>query len=58
MPTYLLVFASRRFYKKEFDIGGKDVCFGWRVPSDPVFLFSPIPTSPFPLLAQDLYMEK
>lgn len=42
-------------------MGGKVVCFGGRgggVPSDPVFLFSPIPTSPFPLLAQDLYMEK
>lgn len=59
MPTYLLVFASKKFCKKEsLTLGGKVVCCRWGVPSDPVFLFNPIPASPFPLLAQDLYMEK
>lgn len=59
MPTHLLVFASRSFGKKgSLTLGGKVVCCGWGVPSDPVFLFSPIPASPFPLHAQDLYMEK
>lgn len=59
MLTYLLAFASRGFCKKDSLTREVTVICNLGVPSsEPVLLSSPTPTSPFPLLAHDLYTEK